>query len=207
MLTTKAEMSTKMLCISTFLCNDFTNSSTQYTILHITQIHVFMTCHHWKNEAFPVVEKVQKKPKIDISKLVIDSDESESSTHCEGQLCRQHKGHSHKKRSWKIKTEYCVVDSTDESMPRRNIACGMLGWETFSPDIYVKCLHSDRSLSTRVESSTPQHSYSTATANDFLKQFSKYSTAVKNSCTALHSTSQSFYRCAQLFREKILNSE
>ena len=47
MLTTKAEMGTKMFWISTFLCNDFTNSSTQYTILHITQIHVFMTCHHW----------------------------------------------------------------------------------------------------------------------------------------------------------------
>ena len=47
-------------------------------------------------------------------------------------------------------------------------------------------------FSTRVESSTPQHSYSTATAVDFLKQFSKYSTAVKNSCTALHSTSQLF---------------
>jgi len=46
-LTTKAEMGTKMFWISTFLCNDFTNSSTQYTILHITQIHVFMTCHHW----------------------------------------------------------------------------------------------------------------------------------------------------------------
>ena len=42
---------------------------------------------------------------------------------------------------------------------------------------------------TRVESSTPQHSYSTATAVDFLKQFSKYSTAVKKQ---LYSTTQHF---------------
>ena len=44
-------------------------------------------------------------------------------------------------------------------------------------------------LRTRVESSTPQHSYSTATAVDFLKQFSKYSTAVKKQ---LYSTTQHF---------------
>ena len=40
-----------------------------------------------------------------------------------------------------------------------------------------------------MESSTPQHSYSTATAVDFLKQFSKYSTAVKKQ---LYSTTQHF---------------
>ena len=45
------------------------------------------------------------------------------------------------------------------------------------------------SINTRVESSTPQHSYSTATAFDFLKQLSKYSTAVKKQ---LYSTTQHF---------------
>ena len=40
-----------------------------------------------------------------------------------------------------------------------------------------------------MESSTPQHSYSTATAVDFLKQFSKYSTAVKKQ---LYSTTQHY---------------
>ena len=59
-----------------------------------------------------------------------------------------------------------------------------------------------RMAGTRVEPSTPQHSYSTATAVDFWSLFLKYSTAVKNSCTAIHSTSQQFFRCTQLFPDK-----
>ena len=54
----------------------------------------------------------------------------------------------------------------------------------------------------RVEPSTPKHSYNTATAVDFRSLFLKYSTAVKNSCTAIHSTSQLFFRCTQLFPDK-----
>jgi hypothetical protein len=75
-----------------------------------------------KSEAFPVVEKVLKKPKIDISKLDIDSDESEGPTHSQGRSvpCKQR---------WDIKTEYCVVDFIDKSWPRRNTSCEWLSWE------------------------------------------------------------------------------
>ena len=45
--TAKARKDPKMTQIPPFLCNDPEKKSTWYTILHITQIHVFMTCHHW----------------------------------------------------------------------------------------------------------------------------------------------------------------
>ena len=54
----------------------------------------------------------------------------------------------------------------------------------------------------RVEPSTPQHSYSTATAVDFRSLFLKYSTAVKKQ---LYSNTQHFtavFRCTQLFPDK-----
>ena len=73
MLTTKAEMGTKMFWISTFLCNDFTNSSTQYTILHITQIHVFMTCHHWgKAGTIPVKFPYRVKLGVKLVKIPVE---------------------------------------------------------------------------------------------------------------------------------------
>ena len=46
----KAEISTKITWITSFLCNDYQNFSTQYTKLHITQEHVFMTHQHWFSE-------------------------------------------------------------------------------------------------------------------------------------------------------------
>ena len=43
---TKAEIGTKITGVPSFLCNDCQNFSTQYTKLHITQEHVFMTHQH-----------------------------------------------------------------------------------------------------------------------------------------------------------------